>query len=70
MRPLAEPKGDRTEKAIFVALNEKEREMLKKNMKHLRSNYRITLSALLRKVLTEKIIDEEFIKNCGFDIEP
>ena len=67
---MARPKSGRKEKAIFVALHEEEKEILMANMKHLRSKYKITLSELLRKVLTEKIIDEEFLEYIGFDIKP
>jgi len=63
-------KSGRKEKAIFVALSETEKEILLANMKHLRAKHKITLSELLRKVLTEKIIDDDFLKYIGFNIKP
>jgi len=63
---MARPKtGRKPEYKFFVAMTEEERETIRKNMENLRKEHKITLSALLRKVMIEHMNNEDFLKYIG-----
>lgn len=62
---MARPKSDRKERVFYIAMNDKEREITRDNMKRLHSEYKLTMSEVLRTVMIKHMNDKEFLKFIG-----
>lgn len=62
---MARPKSDRKERVFYIAMNDKEREITRDNMKKLHSDYNLTMSEVLRTVMIKHMNDEDFLKFLG-----
>lgn len=62
---MPRPSTGRKEYAFFTLLTEEERAKAKENMEWLKQFHGIAFSALLRKILLEKISEEDFLKFIG-----
>lgn len=62
---MARPKSDRKERVFYIAMNDKEREITRDNMKKLHSDYNLTMSEVLRTVMIKYMNDEDFLKFLG-----
>lgn len=54
-----------SEHRFFVKMSLKNRLKIKRNMDRLRAEHRVTLSDVLRKVMLERLNDENFLKDLG-----